>query len=86
MKSIIIKFAIMIAFVSLLIAIGAYSPPSDENNAKIAIKSKVDKCVRVVKISTQFNGIAHYVAIDSAYTIYMFSVTPIGSISQTGKK
>lgn len=76
----------MIAFVSLLIAIVAYSPPSDEKNAKIAIKAKVDKCVRVVKISTQFNGIAHYVAIDSVYTMYMFSVTPIGSISQTGKK
>ena len=63
-----------------------YSSSSDENNTKTLIKTKVYKCVRVVKISTQFNGIAHYVAIDSTYTLYMFSVTRMGSISQTGKK
>jgi hypothetical protein len=83
-----IKIVVMIAVgIYLLIAIGAYSPPYDENNAKNLIKARVGKCIKVVKISSnQFNGITHYVAIDSVYTIYIFRVSPLGSISQTGKK
>jgi hypothetical protein len=86
MKTTIIKIAIMMVFVALIMVVAVYSPPSDENNAKILIKAKVNKFASVVKISTQFNGIAHYAAIDSAYTMYMFSVSPTGSVSQTGKK
>ena len=81
------KNKMVILFILLSLSALCSCRSYDENNAKVLVKSKVPKCVNIIKVSYDIKEKTYYAAVDSAYNIHVFSVTSDGKIEDlTDKK
>lgn len=81
------KMLIMFVFViaSLLALNSCSNTEFEQEDAKTLIMSRVPKCVNIVKVME--GTYTYYAAVDSTYTIHVFSVSYKGEIKdQTNEK
>jgi hypothetical protein len=82
------KTKILIASILLLLVVASCSS-YNEDDAKVLIRSKVPNCVAIVKTSGYEGALGQtkfYAAVDSAYIIHVFKVTPDGSVTEESSK
>ncbi len=79
------KTKILISIVLLSLLALASCDPYNESDANLLIKARVPKCAGIVRVVSD-NGTTYYAAVDSAYKMYSFSVSPNGFVEVLSDK